>query len=110
MTLHSSTSANYQDLPMNRARLWLVLLAAGASAATASAQYSYPGYPNYGPQPPFNGAFPAYGMPINPSPVIPNSMVSTGAFVATPPPAANGFSTPPSAQDPVNEPPYIPRI
>jgi hypothetical protein len=95
---------------MNRVRLSLVLLVVWATAATAPAQYNYPGYPMYGPQPPMNGAFPAYGMPINPSAVVPNSMVSTGAFVATPPPAANGFSTPPSAQDPVIEPPYISRV
>jgi hypothetical protein len=95
---------------MNRARLWLVLLVLGATAATAPAQYDYPGYPGYGPQPPFNGAFPAYGMPINPVPIVPNTMVSTGAFRATPPPAANGFSTPPSQIDPVVDPPYIPRI
>ena len=95
---------------MNRARLSLVLLVLGTTAATAPAQYAYPGYPNYGPQPPFNGAFPAYGMPVNPAPVVPNTMVSTGAFLATPPPAANGFSTPPSQLEQVAEPPYIPRI
>jgi Putative beta barrel porin-7 (BBP7) len=95
---------------MNRARLSLVLLVVGATAATAPAQYSYPGYPNYGPQPPMNGAFPAFGMPVNPAPIVPNSMVSSGAFVATPPPAANGFSTPACAQDPLVEPPYIPHV
>ena len=95
---------------MNRARLSLVLLAVGVTAGTAPAQYSYPGYPMYGPQPPMNGAFPAYGMPIEPVGVPPNTMVTSGAFVATPPPAANGFSTPPPAQDPLIEPPYISRI
>jgi Putative beta barrel porin-7 (BBP7) len=94
---------------MNRARLSLVLLVLGTTAATAPAQY-YPGYPNYGPQPPTNGAFPAYGMPIDPVAVMPNTMVTTGAFVATPPPAANGFSTPLTSQAPLIEPPYIPRI
>ena len=94
---------------MNRARLVLVLLVLGATAATAPAQY-YPGYPGYGPQPPTNGAFPAYGMPIDPVPVMPNAMTSSGAFLAAPPPAANGFATPASANDAVGEPPYIPRV
>ena len=95
---------------MNGARPWLVLLVLGTTAASAPAQYNYPGYPGYGPQSPYNGAFPAYGMPIDPVPVVPNPRTSTGAFQAAPPPIANGFSTPPSQIDPVVDPPYISRI
>ena len=94
---------------MNRTRLSLVLLVLGTTAATAPAQY-YPGYPEYGPVSPFRGAFPAMGMPAEPLVTPPNPMTSTGTFIATPPPAANAFSTPLSTQDPLIEPPYVPRI
>jgi hypothetical protein len=94
---------------MNRTRLSLVLLVLGTTAATAPAQY-YPGYPNFGPQPPMSGAFPAMGMPAEPVALPPNPMTSNGSFIAAPPPAANGFSTPLAGQEPLIEPPYVPRI
>src|SRR5436190_20686456 len=96
---------------MNRLRLSLALMVLGATAATAPAQYYYPGYPSYSnPAGPAYGAFLPYGMPVNYSLPPPNTMVTTGAFVATPPPAANGLSVGPPPIEAQVEPPYIPCV
>ena len=96
---------------MNRLRLSLALVVLSSLAGTASAQYSYPGYPSYNnPAAPAYGAFLPYGMPVNWSPAPPNTMVVTGAFVATPPPAANGFSIGPPPIEAQVEPPFIPCV